>query len=143
MKSLLDSIESRIDPFDFDVFTPYMNSNLLKHTQRCQASSSTDVTVIVRKFFILLVCMSTLWWLWFRSQVLYGALVSLDKHGFSSVHHRGGGGAAASGQQEQHNLLALATSAGRFQLLPLGNQSRNVSAIMEAPKPRVRASHVC
>ena len=82
--------------------------------------------------------------LWFRSQVLYGALVSLDKHGFSSVHHhRGGGGAAASGQQEQHNLLALATSAGRFQLLPLGNQSRNVSAIMEAPKPRVRASHVC
>ena len=72
MKSLLDNIESRIDPFDFDVFTPYMNSNLLKHTQRCQVSSSTHVTVIVRKVFILLVCMSTLWWFDFARRFCTG-----------------------------------------------------------------------
>ncbi|XP_070542511.1 conserved oligomeric Golgi complex subunit 1-like isoform X2 [Ptychodera flava] len=46
VQNLTESLESRIDPFDLDVFTPHMQSNLSRHTMRCAvllgALSSTD-----------------------------------------------------------------------------------------------------
>ncbi|XP_055956270.1 conserved oligomeric Golgi complex subunit 1 [Patella vulgata] len=35
VESIIERLEDIIDPFDLNVFTPYISSNLLKHTQRC------------------------------------------------------------------------------------------------------------
>ncbi|CAH1796613.1 unnamed protein product [Owenia fusiformis] len=32
---IVDKLESKVDPFDLDVFSPYMQSHLYKHIQRC------------------------------------------------------------------------------------------------------------
>ncbi|XP_038072145.1 conserved oligomeric Golgi complex subunit 1-like [Patiria miniata] len=61
------------------------------------------------------------------AKMLLGALASPDKHLYSS--HR----AVPSGYQEQHNVLPLASSQGRFSLLPLSTSS---SQSMQRTLPR-------
>jgi len=34
MRQITDKLESRVDPFDLDVFSPYIQSHLTRQTQR-------------------------------------------------------------------------------------------------------------
>ena len=38
MQGIISKLEERVDPFDLDVFTPYMQSNLSKLAQRSSVS---------------------------------------------------------------------------------------------------------
>ncbi|XP_022105215.1 conserved oligomeric Golgi complex subunit 1-like [Acanthaster planci] len=66
-----------------------------------------------------------------RCTMLLGALASPDKHMYSS--HR----AVPSGYQEQHNVLPLASSQGRFTLLPLSTtSSQSLQRSLPRPLPQ-------
>lgn len=35
---MIDRLEEQVDPFDLDVFSPYIQANLIKQAQRCSVS---------------------------------------------------------------------------------------------------------
>jgi hypothetical protein len=39
VERIIDELEGMVDPFDLDVFTPYMKNHLTRQTQRCHVSS--------------------------------------------------------------------------------------------------------
>ena len=39
IQAVIDQLESYIDPFDLDVFAPYMRDHLARHTQRANVSA--------------------------------------------------------------------------------------------------------
>ncbi|XP_072039024.1 conserved oligomeric Golgi complex subunit 1-like [Amphiura filiformis] len=99
-QKLIQRFEGVVDPFDLDVFSPHLQANLNRHTNRCT--------------------------------MLLGALASADKHLYSS--HR----AASSGFQEQHNVLPLASSQGRFTLLPLSSSHNTAPSHGTIPRPQAQ-----
>ncbi|XP_031572017.1 conserved oligomeric Golgi complex subunit 1-like [Actinia tenebrosa] len=89
-EAVIDSLEGVVDPFDLDVFSPYLAANLNRQLQRCG--------------------------------VLFGVLVSLDKHS----NHSFGVTSRPSGSQDQHNIMPLAPNPPRFTLLPLSSHQSSL-----------------
>lgn len=50
---IVEGLEEHVDPFDLDVFSPYMQANLMKATQRSAVSSS--FSFVFGFFFLLLI----------------------------------------------------------------------------------------
>ncbi|KAJ8028956.1 Conserved oligomeric Golgi complex subunit 1 [Holothuria leucospilota] len=99
LKSVIDTLEGYIDPFDLDVFHPHLQQKLNSHCQRCS--------------------------------LLMGALTNPNKHLLSS--HR----AASSTYQEQHNVLPVAGSQLRFNLLPLSTVQGSALPAVQPAIPRI------
>ena len=39
MDRMIDTLEGYVDPFDLDVFSPFIQTTLSKHTHRCAVST--------------------------------------------------------------------------------------------------------
>ncbi|OPL21106.1 hypothetical protein AM593_10524, partial [Mytilus galloprovincialis] len=130
MHQIIEGLEEKIDPFDLDVFTPYIQSHLLKQAQR--SAGPAEGLLPVWEF---LAALKTHWWP--SAVVLYGLVTNIDR---LSMY---GGGRTTSSQQEQHNVLPLTVCQNRFTLLPLSTQPSRSSLpqpVLKQPLQKVSMS---
>jgi hypothetical protein len=48
MQQIIEGLEEKIDPFDLDVFSPYIQSHLMKQAQRSSVSIIMDYVLHIR-----------------------------------------------------------------------------------------------